>query len=77
MEHRTAWWVGRTAAQFDADASEPIAFPLDDDRHFIEIRMIVGFGVSGAEVGNDGRSELQNPAAHGLVERRPSLCRAG
>ena len=67
---------GQTAARFDTEASEPIGFPLGDDRHFIEVRMISGFRVSGAEVGNDGCSELQNSAAHGLVGRRPSHCQA-
>ena len=37
----------RTAGRFDTAVPEPIAFPLDDDRHFIEVRMISGFWGAG------------------------------
>jgi len=57
-------------------APEPGAFPPDDDRHLIEVPMIAGPGAGAAQIGGDGGSELQGPAAHGLVGlSRPGAAR--
>ena len=39
----------------------------DDDHHLIEVPTVAGPGAGAAEIGGDGRSELQEPAAQSLV----------
>ncbi len=55
-------------------APEPGALPPGDDHRLMEVPMIAGPGAGAAQIGGDGRSGLQEPAAHGLVElSRPRL----
>ncbi len=48
-------------------APEPIALPLDDDHHLVEVPMIAGLRAGTVQIGGDDRPELQEPAADGLV----------